>query len=275
VDVWGRAPKVTQMRNNMCGVLSVAASMAIAGVATAQQQFGTLSYPSGGGNTEIPFLWSGGDNDNTNFLYTNTSVGGSWLTVGLRASPYYSGDNGIPQYVGNNTFQVAAGTTLPGVGGGNPAFDPNAPRWGFNWSVSMNGDRADSALAGLWWSMRISGPNSNGGTGDWGTLTGGMVNLGAGAVNGNNYSQSSWQLGYSFFPLSSATTPGVGIPGLWNGLDFNANTLGEYQFTIDIRDAQLGNVLSSTTMTVSVVPAPGALAVLGAAGLVGGRRRRN
>jgi uncharacterized protein (TIGR03382 family) len=33
-------------------------------------------------------------------------------------------------------------------------------------------------------------------------------------------------------------------------------------------------VLSSTTMTVSVIPAPGAMALLGVAGLVGSRRRR-
>jgi MYXO-CTERM domain-containing protein len=33
-------------------------------------------------------------------------------------------------------------------------------------------------------------------------------------------------------------------------------------------------VVGSTTMTVSVVPAPGALALLGVAGLAGARRRR-
>jgi MYXO-CTERM domain-containing protein len=253
--------------------VSVAFAVAGSGMASASQSFGTLSYPSGSGSTEIPFQWSGGDNDNTNFLFTNNQVNGSWLTVGLRASPYYTGENGYPNYVGINTFEVQAGTTVP-VANPPSLFDPNAPRWGFNWSISMDGNRSNAALTGLWWSMRITGPNSSGGTGNWGTQAGGMVNLGGGPVNGTNYSQSAWQLGYNFFPLSSQNTPGVGIPGLWNGLQFSPNALGSYQFTIDVRQGQYGSVVGSTTMTVSVVPAPGALALLGAAGFVGSRRRR-
>ena len=263
------------MRTQSMMAFGVSAAFAAAGsgMASASQSFGTLSYPSGSGSTEIPFQWSGGDNDNTNFLFTNNQVNGSWLTVGLRASPYYTGENGYPNYVGNNTFEVQAGTTVP-VANPPSLFDPNAPRWGFNWSISMDGNRSNAALTGLWWSMRITGPNSSGGTGNWGTQAGGMVNLGGGPVNGTNYSQSAWQLGYNFFPLSSQNTPGVGIPGLWNGLQFSPNTLGSYQFTIDVRQGQYGSVVGSTTMTVSVVPAPGALALLGAAGLAGARRRR-
>jgi MYXO-CTERM domain-containing protein len=63
--------------------------------------------------------------------------------------------------------------------------------------------------------------------------------------------------------------------GLWNGLAFNPNTQGDYTFRIEVRQGQFGSVLGSTDMTVSVVPAPGAIALLGAAGLVGSRRRRS
>ena len=265
------------MRISSLLMTGAVAAVAVASSAMAQSQsFGTLSYPSsGGGTTEIPYLWSDNSNDNTNFLYTNQTVNGKSLTVGLRASPYYTGDNGLPSYVGNNTFEVQAGTTVPVANAGN-LFDPNGPRWGFNWSISMDGDRSNGALTNLWWSMRITGPNSSGGTGNWGTQSGGMVNLGGGPVGSpaTNYSKASWQLGYNFFPLSSQNTPGVGQPGLWDGLQFNPNTQGNYQFTIDIRQGQFGAVVGSTTMTVSVIPAPGALALLGAAGLAGGRRRR-
>jgi MYXO-CTERM domain-containing protein len=260
------------MRHPTTITMVMSAALALSGAASAQQSFGELAYPGPGG-TSIPFEWSQGDNDNTNFLYTNTAVNSSWLTVGLRASPYYSGLNGVPQYVGNNTFEVEAGTTLPDVGGGNPNFDPNGPRWGFNWSISMDGNRSAEALNGLWWSMRISGPNSTGGTGNWGTQLFGMVDLGEGPVLGTDYSQGRWQMGYEFFPWSSQNTPGVATPGLWEGLAFNPNTLGDYQFTIDVRQGQYGSVLGSTTMTVSVVPAPGVLALLGVAGFIGGRRR--
>jgi hypothetical protein len=199
------------MRTHVKIGLSSLVALAAAATASAQQSYGNLSYPANGG-TEIPFTWSGGDNDNTGFVYTNNQVNGSWLTVGMRASPYYTGDNGSP--------------------------------------------------------------NSTGGTGNWGTVAGGMVNLGGGAVNGTDYSQGRWHLGYNFFPLNSQNTPGVGIPGLWNGLAFNPNTLGDNQFTIDIRQGQYGAVVGSTNMTVSVVPAPGAIALVGAVGLAGSRRRR-
>lgn len=263
------------MRTSLAVTSGLFATLAFSGAAWAQQSFGELAYPGPGG-TSIPFEWSTGDNDNTGFLFTNSQVNDGWLTVGLRASPYYTGDNGLPSYVGNNTFQVQAGTTVP-IANPPAQFDPSAPRWGFNWSISMDGDRAASALNGLWWSMRIAGPNGTGGTGNWGTLVGGMVNLGGGAVNGTDYSQGRWQLGYTFFPLSSQNTPGVGIPSLWDGLAFNPNTLGDYQFTVDVRQGQYGAVVGSTSMTVSVVPAPGAIAVLGLSGLAGlggGRRRR-
>ena len=265
------------MRNNpLIGISSAVAAVAVAGSAMADvsQSFGTLSYPSGSGSTAIPFLDSAGNNSNGNFLYTNQQVNGSWLTVGLSAATYYTGANGQPNYVGNNRFEAQAGFTAA-VDNPPPLFSATAPRWAFNWSVSMDGSRTNSALSGLWWNMRITGPNSSGGTGNWGTQLGGMVNLGGGPVGSppTNYSQSSWQLGYNFFALNSANTPGA-QPGLWDGLQFNPNTLGDYQFTIEIRQGQTGSVVGSSTMTVSVVPAPGAAALLGAAGLVGGRRRK-
>jgi MYXO-CTERM domain-containing protein len=112
--------------------------------------------------------------------------------------------------------------------------------------------------------MRIVGPGS---TGNWGTLA-------AGGAIGPNDALNAWQLGYSYFAVNSANTPGVSTPSLWDGLNFNPNTLGNYQFEIAVRKSQYGPIVGSTAMTVSVVPAPGAIAVLGLAGL-SVRRRRN
>jgi hypothetical protein len=246
----------------------VIATGALASAASAD--FGVLSY--GPGSTPISWVWPGsGQSDNTNFVYTNTNIGGNgpaeWLTIGLRANAYYGAPNQIPSYVGNNTFQVDAGSTLwaPAAGATVPPDYASAPRWGFSWNISVDGSREASALSGLYWSMRIVGPS---GTGDWGTLNlGGAVDSAA-ALN-------AWQLGYSYFAASSAVTPGVGIPGLWNGLNFNPNTLGDYQFTIAARDGASATaaIVGSTTMTVSVVPAPGCIALVGLAGLTGRRRR--
>ena len=255
-------------------ISSVAIALSVSSVATAAvppaQSFGNLSYPANGG-TQIGWTWPGsGQSDNSNFLYTNTNIGSSgtdkWLTIGLRSSAYYGAPNAIPTYVGNNTFQVDAGSTLwaPASGDPTPPAYSNAPRWGFNWNISVDGSRDASALSGLYWSIRIDGPS---GTGNWGTLLSGAAVDSSAALN-------SWQLGYSYFAASSAVTPGVEIPGLWDGLNFSPNTLGDYQFTIAVRNGSAtGAIVGSTTMTVSVVPAPGAIALLGLAGFVGRRRR--
>jgi len=250
------------MRSKTCGVLGAVASVALAGVAMAQQQFGTLSYGAGAGST--PISWQLNQvNDNSGFIYTNTAVGSSWLTIGLRASNYY-GVNEAPTYTGNSTYQVQAGQTAASSGGGG--FDSTAARWGFQWSVSMDGVRSNSALSGLWWSMRIDSPTAGS---NWGTLAGGMVNLG---TDTQSYAINGWTPSFGFLGLNSASS-GAG-PGLWNGLAFDRNTQGNYTFRIDVRQGQFGAVLGSTEMTVSVVPAPGAVALLGAAGLGAGRRRR-
>lgn len=263
-------------------MVAVVVSGALAATAVATppgQSFGTLSYPADG-ETPISWTWPiSGQSDNTNFLYTNTNIGSGgtdeWLTIGLRANAYYGAPNSIPSYVGNNTFSVDAGSSLwtPPEGGPVPPGYSNAPRWGFSWSISVNGSRDASALAGLYWSMRIVGPGS---TGNWGTL------LYGGAVDANA-ALNAWQLGFDFIPLSSGQTPinplnpsaGSYPSGLWDGINFNPNTLGDYQFTIALRDgANNSAIVGQTTMTVSVVPAPGAIALLGIAGFSGSRRRR-
>ena len=258
-------------------ISSVAIALSVSSFATASaaippaQSFGNLSYPANGG-TQIGWTWPGsGQSDNSNFVFTNTNIGSGgtdkWLTIGLRSSAYYGAPNAIPTYVENNTFQVDAGSTLwaPAPGAETPPDYSNAPRWGFNWSISVNGSRDASSLSGLYWSIRIDGPA---GTGNWGTLLSGAAVDSSAALN-------SWQLGYSYFAASSAVTPGVGIPGLWDGLNFNPNTLGDYQFTIAARDGASATaaIVGSTTMTVSVVPAPGCIALVGLAGLTGRRRR--
>ena len=252
------------MRISMTMMTGAVAAVAAAGSANAvvQQQFGTLSYGAGAGST--PISWQLNQvNDNTGFIYTNSAVGSSWLTVGLRASNYY-GVNEAPTYTGSSTYQVQAGQTSASSGGGG--FDSSSARWGFQWSVSMDGVRTNSALSGLWWSMRITSPTAGA---NWGTLAGGMVNLG---TDTQSYAINGWSPSMGFLGLNSANS---GAPtGLWNGLAFNPNTQGTYTFRIDVRQGQYGAVLGSTEMAVSVVPAPGALALLGAVGLVGARRRR-
>jgi hypothetical protein len=256
------------MRVSSILISGAVAAVAVAGMAGgAVQSFGTLSYPSGAGSTPIPWQLNS-INNNSGFIYTNTNVGGSWLTIGLRASNYF-GLNEAPVYAdtGSNTFLVEPGVTNPYPTTPVPgSFQSTAARWGFQWSVSMNGDRSNAALTGLFWNMRIDSPTAGS---NWGRNDGPMVDLG---TDTQSYSINGWSPSFDFLQLSSAATPPVFVPGLWNGLAFNPNTIGNYTFTLQVRNTS-GTVLGSTVMTV-MVPAPGAVALLGTAGLVGSRRRR-
>jgi MYXO-CTERM domain-containing protein len=254
----------------LIAAVSVAALSVAAVAVPPSQSFGNLQYPANSG-TQISWTWPiSGLSDNSNFVFTNHNIGSGgtdkWLTIGLRAHAYYGSPNLNPTYVGNSTFEVDAGGSLwqPASGDPVPPNFSNAPRWGFSWNISVDGSRDSSALSGLFWSMRIVGPGS---TGNWGTTA-------AGAPIGANDALNAWQLGYDFLALNSASTPGVGNPALWDGLNFSPSTLGNYQFQIAVRQSQYGAIVGTTTMTVSVVPAPGAIALLGVAGLAG-RRRRN
>ena len=255
------------MRTLSILISGTVAAMAVSGASTAAvQYFGTLSYGAGAGTTAIP--WElGAINNNSGFIYTNTFIDGDWLTIGLRAGNYF-GLNENPVYAGtgSNTFLVEPGATNPYSTTPVPdSFIPAAARWGFQWSVSMNGNRSNAALTGLFWSMRIDSPTAGA---NWGTLAGGMVNLGN---DTQSYAINVWSPSFGFLGLNSQSS-GAG-PGLWNGLAFNPNTLGNYTFTLSVFNSS-GGVLGSTVMTV-MVPAPGAVALLGATGLVGSRRRRN
>jgi hypothetical protein len=258
------------MRSSSILISGAVAAVAVAGMAGASQSFGTLSYPSGAGSTPIP--WQLGTiNNNNGFLYTNTDLGGgNWLTIGLRASNYF-GLNEAPVYAdtGSNTFLVEPGVTNPYPTTPPPgSFDPAAARWGFQWSVSVNGSRTSAALTGLWWSLRIDSPTAGD---NWGTVLAGMADLGTDAASPQpQYAINGWSPSFGFLGLDSFQSGGP--PGAWNGLDFNPNTIGNYTFTLQVRDTS-GTVLGSTVMTV-MVPAPGAVALLGTAGLVGSRRRR-
>jgi hypothetical protein len=124
--------------------------------------------------------------------------------------------------------------------------------------------------------MRITGPNGN-----WGTTAFGLAALSGNfpvtppGVSNPVY-QNAVVCSFVFLQLSSAATPGV-TPGLWDGLAFDPTVNGRYTFELSVFDGNSPTntrpALSTLTMNVDVVPAPGAVALVGLAGLVGRRRR--
>lgn len=207
-------------------------------------RYGTLAHPDGAGGWASITFDAGTGLNNEGFIFTNTNVGDdaapSWLTLGARAWRYYHSVNGLPRFRHDGrTFRADAGESLFACPTPPGSCADDGPRWSFHWSITVDAE-PPTVADDLWWSLRIEGPGGN-----WGTLAVGMVN--AGEPGG---AQQSWQLGFDYFGLSSAQTPDVGTPGLWDGLAFDPEADADYAFVIEVRAGQYGPVVASIAMDV-------------------------
>ena len=90
---------------------------------------------------------------------------------------------------------------------------------------------------------------------------------------------SSWDVGTNFY-YNGTTTPNPGNPAWqnnWNvgyltGCGGQASDVGDWKIRISVFSGS--NMIGEQEITVTATPAPGALALLGVAGLIGARRRR-
>lgn len=233
----------------------------------------------------------GSGNDNGSFT-TWTSQG---VQLGLRGKLRFDTDNqpkNIFNSNGDGSYTFQAGN--PPTGFGFSPNNPATPIWNFEWSINTDIDDTTGApsrvLADLTYEIGFDADPSSGtnflafdpinsvnlatGGVQWdhsiGTnLTGNGQGvevpnsvadpaLYASRIASNNVAQNSWN--YLFF---SALPP---ISG------FDPNDIGEYTIYLAAFDA--GTEIARTTITINVVPAPGAAAVLGLAGLASLRRRR-
>jgi hypothetical protein len=241
-------------------ISSVAIALSVSSVATAAATFGTLSYGS------TPIAFNTGNLNNQNFWYSNTNVGGKALTLGMKTIGYF-GQNPNPEYKGDGTWEAQAGYNAGPLGGAT------APTWNFIWSVTVDGARPTVINDYLYWSMRITGPNGN-----WGTTAFSPVALsgdfpGTQVPGSNPVYQNAWVCSFDFLQLSSGQSGATA--GLWNGLAFDPTVNGRYTFELSVFEGNSPTkpALSTLTMNVDVVPAPGAVALVGLAGLIGRRRR--
>ena len=228
-------------------ISSVAIALSVSSFATAAATFGTLSYGS------TPIAFNTGNINNENFWFSNTNIGTtenpSALTLGMKSIGYF-GQNPNPEYMGNGTWEAQAGRNAGPIAG---AGGPDAPTWNFIWSVTVDGARPSAT--DLYWSMLITGPDGT----TFGTKDTGMVALSENFSGPNDpVYQNAWVCSYSFLSLG-----------------FDPNETGRYTFDLSVfqRAGSVDTQLSTLTMNVDVVPAPGAVALVGLAGLVGRRRR--
>ena len=259
------------MKNNnklivTAGVISVGMMAAVASA-----DFGVLNYNgTPGGN--IPFtVGNAAAVGNDGYTFSNHTSGASQVTIGLKAIAWQGANFDLTNDVTYSTVAAggswlnrdSAGTYLAATGAATQTRDSFGnivaytgalrSRWSFVWNASQDGVRPAAGLFNL--RMIVDGPAASALSMDLGDLSG---NFPGGATDPKW--QNAWNSGFSF--LSSAGT--VYDYGNWN-------------IKLQVFDASgdgYTSLVGEQAINVLAVPAPGALALLGVAGLAGGRRRR-
>lgn len=210
---------------------------------------------------------------NANGAFTTTTAGD--IEVGLRAKQRYPAAN-IFNSNGAGTYTFNAGGPV----------SPVRPEWNFEWSINVNaGGTGLSNLNGYTYLLGLDGDASAGtnyltfdpinsinpGNGQvwWDhsmgtnatTAANDAIAGSAGAYATNlaqyNVAQNSWN--YAFFPAGPLAA-------------FNRNTPGQYSIFLAVFEGS--TEIARSSIVVNVVPAPGALALVGMGGLLAARRRR-
>ena len=235
----------------------LAATAFIAAPVSAQSSFGQLTY----GGAPIAMTSGTGVGNDGYRMNTSTGPGSTQLLIGIKAHAY--GNGNMPESAqtvsslsgGGSWLNINSGTgaytgiagqavNRPGFWAGFPAN--SALSWGFTWSITLDGARPAANAISM--NMLITRPNGQVST----ILTG--WDVGTDFSAGNMAWQQNWN------------------PGYLSGCSGQANDLGDWKIKITALSG--ATVLGEQEINVTATPAPGALALLGVAGLAGGRRRR-
>jgi MYXO-CTERM domain-containing protein len=220
--------------------------------------FGQLSYNS----TPIAMTSGTGVGNDGYYMNTTTGPGAKQLLIGIKAHEYRNGNNPagtstVSSLYGGGSWLNVNGTTgaYTGIAGVSTVDVPSwwaglpansAMKWGFTWSITLDGLRP--AVGAISMSMLITRPNGQVST----VVT--SQDVGTDFSAGNMAWQQNWNVGYL-----------AGCSG-------QANDIGDWKIKISTFSGSTN--YGEQEITVTATPAPGALALLGVAGLVGGRRRR-
>ena len=252
--------EIAMIRNatmSSIGLSVLAATAFIAAPVSAQSSFGQLQY----NGTPIAMTSGTGVGNDGYRMNTSAGPGAQQLLIGIKAHAYGNGNmpesaQTVSSLSGGGSWLNIDGSTgaYTGIAGQavNRAgwwagFPPNsATSWGFTWSITLNGARP--AVGAISMSMLITRPNGQVST----VVT--SQDVGTDFSAGNMAWQQNWNVGYL------------------TGCSGQANDIGDWKIKISTFSGSTN--YGEQEITVTATPAPGALALLGVAGLVGGRRRR-
>ena len=242
----------TSILSCLCATAFIAAPASATPVGVGQLQY-----------NGTPIAMTSGTGVGNDGYYMNTSAGPSsaQLLIGIKAHEYSNGNmpagsSTVSSLYGGGSWLNVNGTTgaysaLAGVAVNKPGWNPNAPSWGFTWSITLDGLRP--AVGAISMNMEITRPDLQ------------VVTVVASQDVGTNFGptdmawQQNWNLGY------------LGVFG--GGVD--ANTVGDWKIKIRTFSGSTTYGQQEITVTANAIPTPGAAALVGLAGLVGSRRRRN
>jgi hypothetical protein len=243
----------------------LAATAFIAAPVSAQSSFGQLTY----GGSAIPMTSGTGVGNDGYRMNTSTGPGTAQLLIGIKAHEYLNGNNPagtstVSSLYGGGSWLNVNGTTGAYTGNAGEAVNKaswwsafpanSATNWGFTWSITLDGARP--AVNAISMNMLITRPN-----GQVSTIL------------------SGWDVGTNFYNPGTTTPSASNMawqqnwnPGYLAGCGGQASDLGDWKIKITAFSG--ATVYGEQEITVTAIPAPGALALLGVAGLAGGRRRR-
>ncbi len=195
----------------------------------------------------------GSGNSNSNFtIARNTDAFGA-LEIGLKAKE---------RYVGNLTTDGAGRYYAPV---GSPTND-GISSWNIDYGFALSQNAIPSN-----YSLVLSVDFDAGfGTQSWVTLdiTQSLANFFQNTPSGGD----SQNMNFSFWSTSTGGFLNLEVDAS-GYIVFDADAFGEYDVKLTLLDAA-GGLLAESAIVVEVVPAPGALALLGLGGLAATRRRR-
>ncbi len=209
---------------------------------------------------ELPeATWGGSGIDNDNVAITTIEVGDDTITLGMSAHERFVGPLAND---GAGTFFAPPGLFDPD--GAGPTIP--AAAWNFNFYMNIDGG---GTFDDYNFNLRYTfDPTFGTDLDDHGTLDfNTAVDTLGGDLSTTTLAEGSENLDFAF--LADGGLPFIDPPAG----TFDPDALGQYSFVLEAWSGD-GSTLLGTSAILVTVPTPGALALLGIAGLAGGRRRR-
>jgi hypothetical protein len=240
------------MKNVICAATLLAATAGLAQASFVVSFDDAMTHPDF--DTTLPV---GTGIGNGNFVVarnTGGGIGGTDIEIGIKAHERFLGE------LSNSGARYFSDAGFSPVSASNSTPDSPRGKWNITFAYNFNG----IAMSNYDVVLRVDFDRAFGAQ-SWVTLDLDLASLPANP----NIGAASQNPGFGFW--------GASIPGVLDAsgyLPYDATQLGEYDVQFIVYAKGTTNELARADMVVEVIPAPGAMALLGLGGLAAARRPR-